>query len=84
MREGRHTGVVMGILPRIGVSSSWTSKAKDMNKWLHNKCIERGLTFVNYWDYFVMRPYLYQRDGVHLTLKGKGLLSEKLTELLQE
>ena len=84
LRERRSPCILLGVLPRLRSSREWNSRAKELNRWLHEQCVERGIEFVNLWNYFENRKYLYKPDGVHLMTKGKEYISDVLLELLTE
>lgn len=84
LSERRSPSILMGILPRMSVNADWNEKARNINRWLHVHCNERGITFVNLWDQFIGSKYLFRNDGVHLTHRGKELVSETLGEILSE
>ena len=84
MAELRSPGIVMGILPRLKANNKWEKDAMEINNFLHKQCIERGLTFINCWEYFHKRPYLYQKDGLHLSATGKNKISDIISEVTEE
>ena len=84
LAERRSPGVVMGILPRLKANNKWANDVWEINNFLHKQCIERGLTFINCWEYFQKRPYLYQKDGIHLSARGKNTISDIISEVTEE
>ena len=73
MKAGKR--VVVGIIPRLRWSDDAYSKNIGINKSLKYLCREAGVTFVDPYDEFYDRPELFNRDGVHLSWKGKATLA---------
>lgn len=84
LRDRPSPSIVMGILPRIKESEEWNRRAKEVNGWLHKECLKRNFIFVNLFDYFRLKPYLYLRDGVHLNTTGKKYISSVIDEITDE
>ena len=80
MKTRTHS-VLMGVLPRLNSGREWASRAIALNSWLHKYCIENKIEFINLWDYFMHRSWLFKRDGTHLTEKGRILISDRISEL---
>lgn len=84
LRERRSPTILMGILPRLRVTKDWTNRAREINRWLHEKCVESNVIFINLWDYFSSRKYLYKQDGVHLKISGKNYISNVIDDIASE
>ena len=76
--------VVVGMIPRRG--PSWTALSKNIaiNERLADLCTAEGVFFVDPYTRFYKRNDLYQRDGVHLTLKGQAVLCNLITEAVKK
>ena len=68
------TAVVYSILPRVGASHEWHSRALGINSRLERIARDSGMTFVDSWARFYGKKYLYASDGVHLSSAGVSLL----------
>lgn len=73
-REGKRT-FVTGILPKLGASTEWSSRALAANDRISKLCVEQGMLFIDAWDKFYGRRDLYGRDGLHFSVKGVEILS---------
>ena len=84
LKERRSPSVLVGILPRMSAGGEWSSRAIGVNRWLAGQCSSLGVSFLDLWGYFAWRPYLYRRDGIHLTDEGKAFIADALGDLLGE
>ena len=75
LKESGRRGVVSAILPRVGVSSDWLSRAIGINTRVEGLCRENGMHFIDNWEVFYGRRDLFQRDGVHLNICGVECLA---------
>ena len=75
--------VVVGMLPRRGPSGQFLSRNIAINRRLADLCVAEGTFFVDPYLHFYGRNDLYQRDGVHLSLKGRAVLSNLLTDTIK-
>ena len=75
--------VVIGMLPRRGPRWPALSRNISINRRLADLCTAEGVFFVDPYSIFYRRDDLYQRDGVHLSLKGKAFLSNMITDAVR-
>ena len=75
-------GMILGIIPRLSVSSYATSKLISLNERLANKCNSRAVKFIDPFSKFYRQHKLYQRDGVHLNSRGQAVLGDLINENL--
>ena len=71
--------IVSGILPRTSAETGFFSKAFSTNSRLQSLCSQEGIEFANFWDDFYNKPYLFQRDGLHLNEIGSARLGRLLS-----
>ena len=81
MKERKAHSVLIGVLPRLNSGREWSSRAIALNSWLHKMCIDSNIEFINLWDHFIHRTWLFKRDGTHLTDEGKITISNRITEI---
>ena len=62
--------VISGILPRMSANGRFYGKARTINNRLDSLCSQEGVDFVNLWDDFYNKPFLFQYDGLHLNSVG--------------
>ena len=74
--------VINGVLPRIGASNEWCSRALALNLQVWRKCNELGFTFADYWGKFYGNRSLFAQDGLHFNRASNGLLHSLYEELL--
>ena len=74
---------VIGMLPRRGPSWSALSRNISINQRLADLCTAEGVFFVDPYSRFYGKDDLYQRDGIHLSLKGKAELSNMITDVVK-
>ena len=74
---------VIGMLPRRGPSRRAHMRNISINRQLSDLCTAEGVFFVDPYHIFYGRDDLYQRDGVHLTLKGKAVLSDLIQDVVE-
>lgn len=67
--------VACGILPRLGHNREWISRAIGFNNRMERYCRDNRIEFIDVWDHFYGRGYLFARDGVHLSRKGVSVLA---------
>ena len=75
--------VVIGMLPRRGPSKVALSKNISINQRLADMCTAEGVFFVNPYASFFGRNDFYLRDGVHLSPKGKAVLSNLVEDAIR-
>ena len=75
--------VVVGMLPRRGASCITLSKNISINRRLGDLCTAEGVFFVDPYKVFFGQDRLYSRDGVHLSLRGKAVLSNMLADVIR-
>ncbi len=51
-----------------------------VNGMVQQLCREEEVGFVDMWDRFVGKEYMYSRDGLHLSGKPDAVLAEGLSE----
>ena len=78
VKEKSHRGIIVGLVPRLNITSEAHSKATALNRRVEALCNAVDVRFVNPWDYFVNKRELFKRDGVHLNEIG----SQKLADLI--
>ena len=83
VRDLGGTPVLCGILPRKFAGAGWWSEAAAVNSRLADHCKRNGWLFVDNWNYFFGKDYLYNSDGVHLSRRGTGALAWSLQRDLQ-
>ena len=83
VRDLGGTPVLCGILPRKFAGAGWWSEAAAVNSRLADHCRRNGWLFVDNWNYFFGKDYLYNSDGVHLSRRGTGALAWSLQRDLQ-
>ena len=74
--------LISGILPRIGAESSFYDKAYSTNNRLKTLCFQEKVDFVNLWDDFYDKSFLFLRDGLHLSPVGAARLGRLFSEQL--
>ena len=78
-----HNVIISGILPRTRAPSHFYDRAFSTNSRLRSLCTEEGVEYVNFWDDFYNKPFLFQEDGLHLNEAGSArfgrLLSNKVS-----
>ena len=70
LRSRGGTAVVHSILPGVGVSHEWQSRALGIKSRLEKITRDSGMTFIDSWARFYGKKYLYASDGVHLSRAG--------------
>ena len=75
--------VVVGMLPRRGASCTALSKNISINRRLGDLCTAEGVFFVDPYKVFYGQNRLYSWDGVHLSLRGKAVLSNMLAQVIR-
>lgn len=66
-----------GILPCIGAEDPFYSKAYSTNSRL---CKEKRIDYINFWDSFYNKDFLYNKDGLHLNKVGAARLGRLLND----
>ena len=78
-----HNVIISCILPRTKAPSHFYDRAYSTNSRLRSLCIEEGVDYMNLWDDFYNKPFLFQEDGLHLNEVGSArfgrLLSNKVS-----
>ena len=74
VRRNGGIAVACGILPRMGHSREWCSRAIGFNRRIEEFCHENRLVFVDVWDRFYGCREMYARDGIHLSATGAAQL----------
>ena len=81
MKDRRVPSVLVGVLPRCFASPKWRSQSLYINRWLSEQCSNLGIHFVDLWDDFAFKSWMYTFDGVHLSYQGRNFLGVVLGEL---
>ena len=84
MKERGSRHVVCGILPRIYAGSCWNSRAIGINERISQLCTQLGYHFLDPWYLFSRRHDLYASDGIHLTRRGKDVLTNLIVGVCNE
>ncbi|XP_076060724.1 uncharacterized protein LOC143036816 [Oratosquilla oratoria] len=84
MKERRSRHVVCGILPRIYAGLCWNSRALGINERMSRSCMQVGYHFLDPWYIFSRRHDLYASDGIHLTRRGKDVLTNLIVGVCNE
>ena len=73
--------IISGILPVFGnrIQGYRNSKRMAVNGMVERLCKEEDVGYVDLWDSFVGREYMYGRDGLHLSGKGVAVFAEGLS-----
>ena len=71
-------GIIVGLLPRLRVSSYSLSKALGINDRLRYMCNQRNLTFVDFWDYYNGNGKYFKKDGVLFNDEGMKMFGNLL------
>ena len=78
-----HNVIISGILPRTRAPAHFYDRAFSTNSRLRTLCTDEGVDYVNLWDDFYNKPFLFQEDGLHLNEVGSArfgrLLSNKVS-----
>ena len=64
--------IISDILPRIRAEDAFYDKAFSTNNRLKTLCSQEGVDFINMWDDFYDKAYLFQGDGLHLSDIGSA------------
>ena len=75
-KNGNRNVIIVGILPRLKESLTWSSKALAINNWLEQQCSLYNFQFLDLWDIMYQNWYFYNRDGVHLNFKGRAFFTD--------
>ena len=75
--------LLCGIIPRMSEGMEWFSRAISLNERLSKECQEQNCMFLNVWDDFIDKPECFNRDRVHLSLKGRKMLARLINDRLQ-
>ncbi len=67
--ESKHI-IVSGILPRSRASTIFYDRVFSTNSRLLSFCANEGADYVNLWDNFYNKHFLFQSDGLHLNGVG--------------
>ena len=67
LRETRKPVLVTGVLPRLGESTEWYSRAMSLNQYVRRQCKSMGLGYVDLWDEFMDNRRFFRWDGLHLS-----------------
>ena len=68
--------LVMGILPRFGMSGGMASRIVAINRGLERRCRQRGFDFRDVWEDFAGKREMFAEDGLHPSWKGGNSLGE--------
>ena len=73
--------ILSGILPVFGnsIQGYRNSKRMAVNGMVKQLCKEEEVGYVDLWDSFVGKEYMYFRDGLHLSGKGAAVFAEGLS-----
>ena len=75
--------MISGILPRLGASQEWESRALCVNDRVRKLCSSENIRFLDLWSEFQNRD-LFAVDGVRLSRKGVELFSASLETCLSK
>ena len=78
-----HRRVVVGMLPRRGPKWPALSRNISINERLRDLCTAEGVFFVDPYERFYGKDDLYQRDGTHLSLKGRAVLCNLIADAVK-
>ena len=76
--EKSDNGIIVGLLPRLRVSSYSLSKALGINDRLRSMCNQRNLMFVDFWDSYNGNRKYFKKDGVHFSDEGMRMFGNLL------
>ena len=74
-----HNIIISGILPRTKAPTVFYDRAFSINSRLRSLCTEEEVDYVNLWDDFYNKPFLFQEDGLHLNEVGAARLGRLLS-----
>lgn len=72
--------VISRILPRTGAKCSFYSKAFSTNNRLKFLCLYENVDYINIWDGFYIKSFLFQNDGLQLNSYGAACLGRLLSD----
>ena len=82
LRVKTENGILIGLLPRKGVSAFSLSKAIGINWRLQDMCVPHGIRFVDPYDFFYGHSELFAKDGVHLNHRGKIVYGDMANQVV--
>jgi hypothetical protein len=74
--------VVTSIAPRYSEGREWSSRAIGINARLESLCTRLGMQFIDLWDKFYGKKFLYAKDGTHFSRKGVATLGRLIDDRL--
>ena len=76
--------IISGILPRRSAPTAFFNRAFSTNNRLKSSCKDEGIDFINCWDDFYNKSFLFKDDGLHLNPVGAArfgsLLNNKVSD----
>ena len=73
--------IIIGLMPRRGNGAYVTLDFQlECNRLMRDLCVSRQCSFVSIWKEISSGRHLLAKDKVHLTTKGKKVLSDKVLE----
>ncbi|ORD93318.1 hypothetical protein ECANGB1_208 [Enterospora canceri] len=76
--------ILSGILPRSSAPIAFFNRAFSTNNRLKSICTDEGIDFINCWDDFYNKPFLFKDDGLHLNQVGAARLGRLLNDKVSD
>ena len=74
--------VVVGLVPRRGFRFEMYMRARGLNDYLNDLCLQYSLKFAKPWDLLFGRDRMFQQDGIHFSEEGAKTFSRFLVSRL--
>lgn len=84
VKQSNSNVFISGPTPTCGRGMERFSRLIALNNWLSSVCSSHGVGFIDNFNIFWKRRYLFRRDGLHLNSDGSRLLSDNFTFALQQ
>ena len=84
LKTRREKSILVSILPRPTANREISSRISGMNNRVQDICEKAGIEFVDMTDHFERKPWLYDRDGTHLSTQGKNEYCRVLESSIRE
>lgn len=84
LAENTDKGIMIGLLPRLHSGNLEMSKALGINERMKKYCQQKGVDFLDLWEIFMGKKYLFKKDGIHLNTLGNMKLEKILSKTCED
>ena len=82
--EGKLKIFITGIIPRMYKTNMWYSKVIGINNRISKLCQAANIEYIDLWENYFGKSYLYNRDGIHLNKEGTRCLANIISNVVQK